>query len=84
MDGLARDYLSEVKFHPITISRNPLTAVFLAPIVLAILCGIGLFTAREPKRQEPKIMTRMPWLDEAIAYASEPLFSEERDEQQIS
>jgi hypothetical protein len=62
-----------------------MTAVFIIPIVLAILCGIGSFMVREPKKEAPSTVTRMPWLNEAIAYASVPLFSEEeKDEQQVS
>ena len=62
-----------------------MTAVFIIPIVLAVLCGIGSYIVREPKEETPPVVTRMAWLNEAIAYASVPLFSEEqKDEQQVS
>ena len=59
-----------------------MTAVFIIPIVLAVLCGIGSYMMREPEEEIPAVVTRMAWLNEAIAYASEPLFSEEKEHEQ--
>lgn len=53
-----------------------MTFVLLLPIFLAILCGAGLL-AQEKNRPEATQPMRMAWLDDAYAYASDPLFEEE-------
>lgn len=54
-----------------------MTFIMVLPMLLAFLCGAGLLMIPSQPVDSDR-PARMAWLDDAYAYASEPLFEEEK------